>query len=96
MTTSTPAKQTEAAKILARCTDACHRPRTFCSKVVRDAFERDRADGFDPSPVFFDVRGFDSDELRLLARDGRVLAVGCVEMEPWAVDVTDDLEALLG
>jgi hypothetical protein len=87
---------TDARTILARVTDSIHRPRSFVAATVRDAFHRDRADGFDPSPIFWDVTGFDAGELRLMARDNRVLAVGCVEREAWAVDVTDDLEALLG
>jgi hypothetical protein len=86
---------TDARTILARVTDSTHRPRSFAAATVRDAFHRDRADGFDPSPIFWDVRDF-GDELRLMVRDNRVLAVGCVEREAWAVDVTDDLEALLG
>lgn len=87
---------TDARTFLARVTDSTHRPRSFAAATVRDAFHRDRADGFDPSPIFWDVRGFDSDELRLMVRDNRVIAVGCVADVPWAVDVTDDLEALLG
>lgn len=87
---------TDARTILARVTDSTHRPRSFAAATVRDAFHRDRADGFDPSPIFWSVRDMDADELRLMVRDNRVLAVGCVKREAWAVDVTDDLEALLG
>lgn len=83
-------------ELLDRCTDHHSRPRHCVRSLVRETWlERSRGEGFDPGTMLLSRRQLADGELRLIMRDECVLAVGLLDGDPLAVDVTDELRCAL-